>query len=43
MEDNNDGVWLGVRYYECKPKRGIFVYLSGLKPDRRAMTATEGN
>ena len=42
VEDCNDGVWFGVRYYDCKPNRGMFVHLSELKPARRMMKITEG-
>ena len=41
-EDYNDGEWLGVIYYECKPRRGVFVGLHELKPGRRLMPVFEG-
>ena len=41
-EDYHDGVWLNVKYHECKPQRGVFVSLHELKPGRRLMTVFEG-
>lgn len=40
-EDSDDGVWIGVKCYKCKPRRGMFVHLSALKPARRMMTVNE--
>ena len=31
VEEPHDGFWAGIAYYKCKPNRGIFVLLSGLK------------
>jgi len=28
----HDGVWNGIKYYDCKHNRGIFVPLINLKP-----------
>ena len=42
VECGNDGVWFGVRYFDCKPNRGVLVHLSELKPARRMMKITEG-
>ena len=41
-EDCDDGVWFGVKYYDCKPNKGMFVHLSELKPAMRKMKITEG-
>ena len=42
VEDCDDGVWFGVKYYDCKPGRGMFVHLSELKPAMRMMKVNEG-
>ena len=42
-EDTDDGVWAGISYYQCKPRRGMFVQLTALKPGRRTVAIVGGN
>ena len=32
VEEPHDGIWAGIEYYKCKPNKGTFVLLSGIKP-----------
>ena len=36
-------MWTGVEYFQCTPRRGLFVCLTELKPGRRMMKSVEGN
>ena len=37
VRDAHDGVWNGVRYYDCEPNKGMFVSLKNVKPFNKEM------